>query len=65
MVIINDRDTKLRQWEKQYDKDCESDDDNNNGPGLGACVAVALIAVGLILAPEITLPVLVLAKATQ
>lgn len=46
-------------------KTAKSDDDNNNGPGLGACVAVALIAVGLILAPEITLPVLVLAKATQ
>jgi RHS repeat-associated protein len=55
---------ELKDKEKKYDEDCK-DDDNSGGSTLGKCLVAGLIAAAIVLAPEITIPVLVLTTATQ
>jgi RHS repeat-associated protein len=65
MKIINETDRNRRDWERQYNKDCEDDDDNSGGSTLVKCLAAGLIAAGIVLAAEVVVPVVLLTLATQ
>ena len=42
-MLINERDSNLRKWEKRYDDECESDDKDGGG-GCDECTAGAVAA---------------------
>jgi len=66
MTIINMMDRERTAWERQYDKDCDDDEDGgSNGSGAAVCALVVLVAIGLVLAPEITVSALIIGGATQ